>query len=64
VCRVNTGIKLLVFKLVNVSAMYAAIQFAFSKRRCSLDDSGGKFLTLILTDLIVSTNNRYSHNNF
>ncbi len=51
----NSGIKLLAFKMINVSAMYAALQFAYSKNRCTFDDSGGIFLTLILTDLIVKT---------
>jgi len=51
--RKHNMIKIVAFRLCNVSAMYAGLQFAFSTGGCVLRSSGTKFFSLILTDLVV-----------
>jgi len=52
--RKHEGFKILAFRMVNVICMYVALQFAFTKSCCYFKDAGTKFLTLILTDLVIN----------
>lgn len=55
--RKHEGFKILTFRIVNVIAMYIGLQFSFVNEErgcpCFLEDSGFRFFTLILTDLVV-----------
>jgi len=52
--RKHHGFKLITFKMINVTCMYIALSLAYtSKDKCVFEDSGTKFLTLMLTDLFL-----------
>lgn len=51
--RRSHTIKLYSFKILNVSAMYAAVGVVAISSACPYFDAGRKFLILILTDLVV-----------
>jgi hypothetical protein len=52
--RKHHTIKLYLFKIINVTAMYAALQWAFARPdSCPLQDVGVKFFLLIILDLFV-----------
>lgn len=52
--RKNHMIKLYLFKIINVTVMYAALQWAFAQpHSCPLQDVGVKFFLLIILDLFV-----------
>jgi len=52
--RKHHTIKLYAFKIINVTVMYAALQWAFSgDYACPLQDIGVKFLLLIVMDLFI-----------
>jgi Calcium-activated chloride channel len=56
VFRKHSAIKMITFKLVNVTAMYAAKAFAFveaGEARCGLEDMGSQFLAIIIMDAVV-----------
>jgi hypothetical protein len=51
--RRSHTLKLYSFKILNVCAMYAAVGVVAISSACPYFDSGRKFLTLIITDLVV-----------
>jgi len=52
--RVHYLVKLYLFKIVNVTANYAALSYAFAAPySCPMQESGAKFVTLIILDLFV-----------
>lgn len=52
--RKHHTVKLYAFKIINVTVMYAALQWAFSSAyACPLQDAGVKFFLLVVMDLFV-----------
>jgi len=52
--RQNYLVKLYLFKIVNVTANYAALNYAFADPySCPMQQTGAKFITLIILDLFV-----------
>jgi len=52
--RKNALFRLLAFKIINIIAMYAALQFAFAESgTCIFEDTGSKFLSLLITDILL-----------